>query len=110
MPDVVHLMGPGIFLPDLPGLRRAIEAAMRGPVGDTLDRVLLTRSVYDRWIAIAAEAAKNLPFGTDTSTIPDERARAISGGRLLIWIDLPNQQKVSLILEKDEWAWRTIEH
>ena len=78
---------------------------MKGPVGDTLDRVLLSRVAYDRWNALATEVAKTLPATMDLATIPDERARAISGGRLLIWVDLPDGKKIQLTLEKEEWAW-----
>lgn len=105
LPDVGHLTGPGVVLPDLDALRRAVMAALKGPTGDTLDRVLLSRSVYNRWTALAAEAAKTLR-DIDSPTIPDERARAISGGRLLIWVDLPDGGTIKMIVEKEEWAWQ----
>ena len=105
LPDIGHLTGPGVVFPDLDTLRRAVTAAMKGPTGDTLDRVMLSRSAYDRWNALAAEAVKTLPVATDLAAIPDERARAITGGRLLIWVDLPGGKKIQLTLEKEEWAW-----
>lgn len=104
LPDVGHLVGAQFR--DLAGLRLALIAAMKGPVGDTLDRVLITRAAYDRVAGLLREIAARLPAGTDPDTIPDERARPISGGRLLVWVDLPTGERASVILEKGEWGWR----
>lgn len=105
LPDYAHLIGQ--CFPDQVSLRLAVIAALSGPVGDTLDHVLLSRDVYDRWNQIAAQAARKLPTATDPALIPDERARALSGGRLMIWVDLPEPVgTVKLIVAPGEWAWR----
>lgn len=106
MPDVAHLVGQ-LFI-DLKSLRLAILAAMKGNVGDTLDRVLLSPAAYAAWYKTVDDnaAAIKKVEAADGAQIPDERAREISGKRLLIWVDLPTGEKICLILPQKEWAWR----
>ena len=102
MPDVTHLMGQRF--PDLAALRRALVAAMRGDVGGTLDNVLLSRWAYDAWIDRASQAAQSIN-GVAPETIPDEMAKPLPDGSLLIWVDLPSG-RVELTVPKGHWAWR----
>lgn len=106
VPDVAHLVGQ-LFI-GLASLRLAVLAAMKGNVGDTLDRVLLSPAAYAAWnktVAANAAAIKKVE-AADVARIPDERAREISGKRLLIWVDLPTGEKISLIIPPEQWAWR----
>jgi hypothetical protein len=104
MPEVGHLLG-GLF-PDVKALRLALVAALKGVVGDTLDNVLLSGRAYAAWQQKAAEAARALPKGVDPGEIPDEKAKPLPDGRLLIWVELPGGGRVELAVPKDEWAWR----
>lgn len=105
VPDHQHLLGAGRFT-DLDALKRAVLAAMAGPVGDTLDRVLLTQAAYQRWMETARAAVATLKTPLDGNAIPDERASALPDGRLRIWVDMPNGQTIKLDLAPHEWAWR----
>ena len=102
MPDATHLVGQ--CFPDLSALRRALVAAMRGDVGGTLDNVLLSRWAYDTWVDRASKAAQSIN-GVDSETIPDEMAKPLPDGSLLIWVDLPNG-RVEFTVPKGHWAWR----
>lgn len=100
VPEYGHLSGREF--PDMSALRRAVLAAMRGPVGTTLDRVLLSPWAYHSWLKTVEDTDL---ADLDPQLIPDEQARPISGGRLLIWVDLPNGRKVDLIIPPEHWAW-----
>lgn len=106
MPDHQHLLGGAGRFPDLDALKRAVLATMAGPVGDTLDRVLLTQTAYQRWMETARNAVATLKTPLNGNAIPDERARALPDGRLRIWVNLPNGQTIKLDLAPGEWAWR----
>jgi len=109
MPEVGHLVGQRF--PDLSALRRALVAAMRGDVGGTLDNVLLSRWAYDTWIDRASQAAQSLKgAGVDPETIPDEMAKPLPDGSLLIWVDVPNHERVELVVPKGHWTWRKRPH
>ena len=104
MPDVRHLLDQRF--PNLSALRRALVAAMRGAVGDTLDHVLLSKWAYVAWEEKASQAAQSLKGAeVDPESIPDEMAKPLPSGDLLIWVDLPSG-KVELTIPKDHWAWR----
>jgi hypothetical protein len=107
-PDCTHLIGEAF--PDNGAVRRAVLSVLNGNGGDTLDRVRLSAKAYMAWQTTAVAASRSI---TDeqrkrlvVSAIPDERARAISRGRLLIWVDLLPDKRVELILEAGEWEWR----
>ena len=102
LPEVGHLLGQ--TLPDLPSLRRALVAAMRGVVGDTLDHVLLSPQAYAAWLERAAQAAAALD-GVSPDAIPDEMAKPLPDGSLLIWVTLP-AGRVELVVPRGHWAWR----
>ena len=102
MPEADHLLGQRF--PDLAALRRALVAAMRGVVGDTLDHVLLSPQAYAAWLERAAQAAAGLD-GVSPDAIPDEMAKPLPDGSLLIWVDLPAGM-VDLVVPIGHWAWR----
>lgn len=104
VPDVAHLLSSAGIFPDMQALRRAVIAAMKGPTGDTLDRILLSREACKKWGEVVESSAQRLA-GIDQSQIPCEMARPISGGRLKIWVPLPDGNEISLVIEKNEWAW-----
>jgi DNA-binding transcriptional LysR family regulator len=105
LPECGHLIGQ--VFPDLAAIRRALIAAMKGTVGDTLDNVLLSAAAYTAWQETAISAAKRLVAqGMVIESIPDEMAKPLPDGRLLIWVDLPDGQKVELAIAKTDWAWR----
>jgi hypothetical protein len=106
LPEWDHLAGE-LFL-DEDGVRRAVEAALRGAVGDTLDLVRLDEQAYRDWLARAGEAANRWARSgrlATLSAIPDERARPLPDGSLEIYLDLPGE-RVSLIVPPGRWAWR----
>jgi len=102
MPEADHLLGQRF--PDLAALRRALVAAMRGVVGDTLDHVLLSKWAYDAWMDRVSRAAETL-VGVEPESIPDEMAKPLPDGGLLIWVDLP-AGRVDLVVPIGHWAWR----
>lgn len=106
LPEYEHLIDPRVYFPDLDALKRAVLATMHGPVGDTLDNVLLTERAYNQWMNHAQQALANLKTPLDPQAIPDERARALPNGCLRIWVDLPNGHTVKLDLPPEDWAWR----
>ena len=109
LPEVQHLLGQRF--PNIGAVRRALVAAMKGAVGDTLDNVLLSRAAYDAWIRKALQAANEMRgTGVSSDTIPDERARERPNGSLEISIDLPTGRRISMIVPKGQWAWRPRPH
>ena len=89
LPEVAHLVGQ--VFPDHAAVRRALLAAMSSETGDTLDNVLLSQAAYEQWLGAATRAA---------------RARPMPSGELLIWVDLPNGQRVEARIPPGEWTWR----
>lgn len=107
LPEVEHLIDQSFR--DLGGVRNALIAAMKGEVGDTLDHVWLSEQAYDAWMAKAAAAARSFAAtggSLDPDSIPDERARPLPDGSLLIWVHLPNGTRVELAVPEGQWAWR----
>ena len=101
MPDVTHLIGQRF--PDLPALRRALVAAMRGTVGDTLDHVLLSRWAYQTWVNQVSKAAKSLK-GVAKETIPNGMVKPLPDGSLFIWADF-RSEKAKLTVPREHWVW-----
>ena len=95
MPEVGHLVGQRFE--NLETMRKALIDAMRGPVGGTLNHVLLSRWAYDAWIDKIS--------GVDQDAIPDEMVKPLPDYGLLIWVDLPSG-RVELTVPKGHWAWR----
>jgi hypothetical protein len=106
LPDHAHLMDPKAYFPDLDALKRAILAALHGPVGDTLDHVLLTPTAYQRWIQTIQQTLQATKTPINPDHIPNERAKALPDGRLKIWVDLPTGRTLKLLLPASDWAWR----
>ena len=105
MPDVSHLVGS--LFPDMGALRRSVVAAMTGVTGDTLDHVVLTQVGYEMAVRALAHAAGKLEgSGISPDEIPDEQAKSMPDGSLLIWVDLPNGQRIETSIPEKEWAWR----
>lgn len=105
MPEVGHLIG-AIF-PDVAACRNALLAAMKGPVGDTLDNVLLSAAAYAAWLEKAGAAANRMvALGIAPDAIPDEMAKPLPDGSLLIWVDIPQFGRVSMSVPKEHWQWR----
>lgn len=107
LPEVDHLIDQAFA--DFDAVRRALLAAMMGEVGDTLDNVSLSAQAYDAWMAKAAAAARTLAASgssIDPDSIPDERAKPLPDGSLLIWVPLPDGARVELVVPKGQWAWR----
>jgi hypothetical protein len=106
MPDVQHLLGARF--PNMESLRGAVQASIRASAGDTLDQVLLTGETYAEWDKVAIAAAQRLhEEGIPADAIPDGAAKVLQDGALLIYMDLPPPiGRVSLRVEKGQWAWR----
>jgi hypothetical protein len=106
IPEWDHLAGE-LFL-DADGVRRAILAAMRGAVGDTLDLVRLDEQAYRDWLMLAHDTITrwtNSGRFIDPQKIPDEQARPLPDGSLEIYLDLPGE-RLSMIVPPDRWTWR----
>lgn len=103
LPQVGHLLG--IIFPDIAAIRNSLVAAMKD-VGDTLDHVLLTTAIYIAWQEHAVNMAKKaIALGVSPEDIPDEMAKALPGGYLLIWVDVPKVGRVELKVPPGEWDW-----
>lgn len=103
--DVSHLIGARF--PEFAALKLALLASMKAAVGDTLDRVLLSEAAYRSWINMVRSKAIALQrAGYDCSQIPDEQARPTKEGGLLIWVNIPGQERLSMLIPKDQWSWR----
>lgn len=94
--------------PDIQALRRALIARMRAmargePQRTTLDRVLMSARVYQRWMEITESADLD---GIDPESVPDETARPLPDGRLRIEAAIPGRAPVRLDIPADEWRWR----
>lgn len=106
LPDVQALIGQ-VFA-NRGDLRKAIEARMVSLVGETLEKVVLTESVMRAWMSLATRVAHAaVARGVRPDEIPNERAKPVEGGRLLIWCDIPGQ-RVELIVGPSDWAWATV--
>jgi hypothetical protein len=106
LPEWDHLAGE-LFL-DEDGVRRAVEAALRGAVGNTLDWVRLDEQAYRDWLALAEQAAHRRARSgrvLDLTAIPDEQARTLPDGSLEIYLELP-EERLSLVVPPGRWAWR----
>jgi hypothetical protein len=105
MPEVGHLIG-GLF-PDIAACRRALLAAMKGHVGDTLDNVLISAAAYAAWLEKAGAAARQMAaLGVAPNAIPDELAKPLPDGSLLVWVDVPALGRVSMLVPKEQWQWK----
>lgn len=106
-PDIGHLSGA--TFPDQQAVHLALVAAIKGRVGDTLDNVLLSPRAYRQWQETAAEAvrvAASMGLRVDPDTIPDEMAKSLPDGRLLIWVDVPGFRRIQLVVPNGQWTWR----
>lgn len=107
LPEVGHLIG-GVF-PSVKDLRQALVTAMKGVVGDTLDHVLLSQDAYHEWGRVAADAVRQaVAEGVCISpeNIPDEMAKPVDAGGLLVWVDIPGWRRIEMVIPKSQWAWR----
>lgn len=107
LPEYSHLQGE--TFPDVRSVRLAVLAAMRGVVGDTLDNVRLSMWAYTAWVEVASRAASGLGQ-IDPDSIPDEMAKPLPNGDLLIWVDLPDGNKATLNVPKGHWEWKKKPH
>ncbi|RME81251.1 MAG: hypothetical protein D6775_14040 [Caldilineae bacterium] len=104
VPEVAHLLGAEF--PDNASVRRALIAAMKGPVGDTLDNVLLSKRAYDAWLLFAQQQAARLASeGVHASAISDEMAEALPDGSLKIWVTV-GEEEISMLIPPEEWSWK----
>lgn len=104
MPSMEHLLG--VDYPDLGCVKRVLVSAMKD-CGDTLDNVNLSLQAYQAWMEVANRACRQaVSLGVDASSIPDEMAKALPDGHLLIWVDVPGMGRVEMRVPKGGWAWR----
>lgn len=73
------------------------------------EEILISPAAYFAWQEKAATVAREVTKleVIDPESIPDERAKPIDGGALLIWVDLPSPTgRVELVVPKGQLAWR----
>ena len=71
-----------------------------------LSAVTINAQVSKRWNDAASVAAIRLIESGVAFSVSDERVSEIAGGRLEIFVDMPSGERVSVVAEPDEWAWR----
>ena len=74
---------------------------------DTLSRVALSRSAFDRWHTKASELAREArKHGVRRpADIPDELTRVEADGALTLYVPMPDGTELSMRVEPREWAW-----
>jgi len=103
LPEVNELLG--LVYPDLQAVRNCLVVAMKD-LGDTLDRVSLSLAAYYAWQDIAVRAGQKAnSLGVSVEEIPDELAKALPDGHLLIWVDVPMVGRVELSIPPHDWEW-----
>lgn len=71
---------------------------------DTLDKILLSPRAVDAWNNKCLEFIKNNNI-PNPYMIPDEQAKVLGNGDLLIFVDVGEYGKCELVVKRGDWCW-----
>jgi hypothetical protein len=73
----------------------------------TLDNVCISAAAYAAWMEKSGAAAQEaVAHGIAPESVPDEMAKPLPNGGLLVWVDVPGLGRVSMVVPKEHWQWK----
>lgn len=71
-----------------------------------IDSVLLSTDAVRQWHKLVKAVSESGALsGCKPEEIPDEDARILNNGDLEIFVKLPNNKEITMIVPKEEWSW-----